>query len=89
MVRSSRQNDKKYNRLDENNFIDLPFLYTKLEDYKQEDMNCYWCKKIMNFNPEDKKDLITIERLDNKIGHIKSNCEFCCYYCNIKKISNK
>ena len=33
----------------------------------------------MDFKPDEKKDLITIERLDNKIGHIKSNCEFCCY----------
>ena len=87
MISHSRQSDKKYNRLDEDHFIDLPFLYTKMTDYPE--LECYHCKKNMSFKPEKKIDLITIERLNNKIGHIKSNCEFCCLDCNLKKISNK
>ena len=67
--------------------IDLPFLETKLLDYP--DLECYYCKKVMEFNPTNRKNLVTIERLNNSIGHIKSNCEFCCLNCNAKKISNK
>ena len=87
MIFSSRNCDKKYNRLDEDHFIDMPFLYIKMTDYPN--LECYHCKKNMSFKPEKKIDLITIERLNNKIGHIKSNCEFCCLDCNLKKISNK
>ena len=87
MISTSRRSDKKYNRLDENNFIDMNFLETKLLDYPE--LKCFWCDKVMSFNPENRKDLITVERLDNKIGHIKSNCEFCCLSCNSKRISDK
>ena len=87
MILSSRRADKKSDRLDENHFIDLNFLYTKLNDYPK--LKCYHCTKTMSFNPEDKNNLITIERLNNKIGHTKANCEFCCFHCNIKKMSDK
>ena len=38
---------------------------------------------------EYRNDLATIERLDNSIGHIKSNCVLCCFKCNLSKKSNK
>lgn len=31
----------------------------------------------------------TIERLDNSIGHIKSNCVICCLRCNQMNKSDK
>ena len=37
---------------------------------------------------EYQDDLATIERLDNSIGHIKSNCVLCCLKCNNLKKSN-
>ena len=36
---------------------------------------------------EFQNDLATIERLDNSIGHIKSNCVLCCLKCNNSKKS--
>ena len=33
-------------------------------------------------------DLATIERLDDSIGHIKSNCAICCMKFNVIKKSN-
>ena len=38
---------------------------------------------------EFKDDLATIERKDNSIGHIKSNCVIACMKCNKMKLSNK
>jgi hypothetical protein len=38
-----------------------------------------------DFNPA----LCTIERVDNAIGHIKSNCILCCFSCNSRKIGQK
>jgi hypothetical protein len=87
MIISSRRSDKFKDMLDENHFIDMCFLKTKLNDYP--DLKCYHCKQTMSFNPDNRQNLITIERMDNSIGHIKSNCEFCCLLCNNKKLTNK
>ena len=33
--------------------------------------------------------LVTIERLDNKIGHIKANCVLACRKCNCSRVGDK
>ena len=38
---------------------------------------------------EYQDDLASIERLDNSIGHIKSNCVLCCLKCNKSNKSEK
>ena len=38
---------------------------------------------------EYNETLATIERLDNNIGHIKSNCVIACKDCNISGIGQK
>lgn len=36
------------------------------------------------------EDLCTIERLDNNIGHIKSNCVLACYpKCNVRRVGQR
>ena len=83
MIRHSRSRDKKHNVYDANNFIDMCFLNGLFEDYKK----CYHCN--INFTYKNKcKSFVTIERLNNSIGHIKSNCVLACYECNCKKITN-
>ena len=84
-VYNSRKSDRKYNRYDANNFIDKCFLNGLVEDYQ----NCYYpdCKIKLQYR-KYKYNLATIERLDNSIGHIKSNCVICCLKCNLKKKSN-
>ena len=89
---SRRQYDKKRNIYDADRFIDKCFLEGLVEDYKQ----CYYgdCKDADGLGPvnlqytEYQDDLATIERLDNSIGHIKSNCVLCCLKCNNLKKSN-
>ena len=71
---------------DADRFIDKCFLKGLVEDYHQ----CYYgdCKVNLQYT-EYRNDLATIERLDNSIGHIKSNCVLCCFKCNLSKKSNK
>ena len=82
----SRQYDKMRNIYDADRFIDKCFIGGLIEDYKQ----CYYgdCKVNLQYT-EYQDDLATIERLDNSIGHIKSNCVLCCLKCNVSKKSNK
>ena len=81
----SRQYDKMRNIYDADRFIDKCFMGGLIEDYKQ----CYYrdCEVNLQYT-EYQDDLVTIERLDNSIGHIKSNCVLCCLKCNVSKKSN-
>jgi hypothetical protein len=86
MICGAKANDKKYNRYDAVNFVDYCFVENLLDDYKC----CYYedCKKelqIMKYN----NSLATLERINNNIGHIKSNCVICCLECNRKVKSNE
>ena len=79
MIKNSRQADKKSNKYDADNFIDKCFLEGLFEDNEE----CYYCK--VPFTYEEKcSTLVTIERLKNSIGHIKSNCVLACLTCNLK-----
>jgi len=79
MIRSSRQSDKKSNRYDADNFIDKCFLEGLFEDNEE----CYYCKVPFTYE-ERCSTLVTIERLKNSTGHIKSNCVLACFTCNLK-----
>jgi hypothetical protein len=85
MIKGSKQSDRKYNRYDANNFIDRCFL----QDLIDEQTNCYWsdCNTPLQYSTFT-NNLATIERLDNSIGHTKSNCVLACKSCNNKKKSN-
>ena len=85
MIRSSKCSDKKYDRYDVCNFVDYSFLENLLDDYSH---CCYPdCNKELQII-HYRDDLATIERLDNSIGHIKSNCVICCFKCNNMRKSN-
>ena len=87
MVQCSKQSDKKHNRFNKSEFIDKPFLENLI---KESNLICYYpfCKKKLNLDKANSA-LASIERLDNTIGHIKSNCVICCLECNSKRVSNK
>ena len=83
-LRNSRGADKKSHRFDPDNFIDTDFLRGLTEDYQC----CYYkdCKvKLQYVDYQD--DLCTIERINNNVGHIKSNCVLACFRCNNMKKS--
>ena len=84
-IRVCRHIDKKFKRFDADRFIDTDFLRGLLEDYKK----CYYedCKVEFEYI-EKNKNLVTIERINNNKGHVKSNCVLACLSCNSKRKSN-
>lgn len=85
MISHSKQADKKYNKYDEFHHIDKDFLEGLLDKYT----HCYYDDCNVELQIMTRQDnMATIERLDNNIGHIKSNCVICCWKCNLMKKSN-
>ena len=83
-ISNSRDTDKRHDRYDANNFIDKCFLEGLIEETGE---ICYYCKRLLQYVVET-ESLATIERLDNRIGHIKSNCVIACAKCNSKHNNN-
>jgi len=81
---SSKQSDRKYNRFDADRFIDRCFLKELVKDFP----NCYYCEVELQY-VDNNDTLATIERLDNSIGHIKSNCVLACRKCNFTKVGQR
>jgi len=83
-IKHSKKSDKKYNRYDPDRFIDKCFLKELIKEYPQ----CYYCKVELQYI-EYNDTLATIERLNNNIGHIKSNCVLCCKKCNLSRVGQR
>lgn len=81
-ISSSRGSDKLHKRMDVNNFIDKDFCKLLIENSKNKCCYCEIDLELIKFGP----NLISIERIDNSIGHIKSNVKICCLECNTKKV---
>lgn len=77
-IHHSKLKDRKYNRYDHENFIDKDFLEELIANCWDK---CYYCDRDLQWL-EKRDDLGTIERLDNRIGHIKTNCVIACFACN-------
>jgi len=88
MIYHSKANDIKYNRYDKEDHITLEFLQ---EQHTKQDNKCHYCKIELELTFENNKNpnQITIERLDNALGHITSNCVYACYKCNITSRDNE
>ena len=80
MLCGSKASDKKYDMYDVVNFVDYDFVENLLDDYSH---CCYPDCDVELQIIHYQDDLATIERLDNNIGHIKSNCVICCLKCNV------
>lgn len=82
MISKSKQSDKLKNR-----YFDLSMDYLKMMyDYRQHE-RCSYClvpMQFIHYGPT----LISIERLDNSLGHINGNCLFVCLKCNNGRKNN-
>jgi hypothetical protein len=79
MLKNSKYSDKVNNRYDQTNFIDYSFVENLIDD---SEMKCCYCEcKLQNTEYSD--TLITIERINNEIGHVKGNCKIACKKCNV------
>ena len=85
MIKNSRKADKNSNRnYQESDYISVEFLTSLINNNPE--LTCYHCDikcQYLEYNPT----LITIERLDNSLAHIKTNCVLACLGCNHKKLN--
>ncbi len=77
LIHSSKKSDRKYNRFHN---VTKEFLRCILA---HQDGQCFHCLKVMKLTNGNKDpDQVSIERIDNTIGHVKSNTVLCCLNCN-------
>ena len=80
---SSKAHDKKSGRYDPENHITQEEILNLLEEYPC----CIWCKCDVQYIYHQ-KNLATLERLCNNIGHLSGNCVIACLFCNIARKSD-
>ena len=80
MLKCSKHSDKKHNR-----FFDLskPHVSELLKN-----LVCYHCEIVLQI-VDYASDMATIERLNNTLGHVDSNCVLACRTCNYAKVGSK
>lgn len=83
MIYGSERQDQVCNRFDKENFIDYDHVFQLIQDSEN---NCYYCDTNLQFIDCRAPNGATIERLDNTIGHIKTNCVIACWKCNSSRI---
>ena len=84
MIHGSIRSDTKYNRLyDPQDYIEEEFLNFVWND---QDQRCYHCncEMTLDFSYTTRvPSQISIQRLNNDLPHIKSNCVLSCFSCNV------
>jgi len=92
MIKSSIKADKKHNRTyKEEDFITEDFLN---ELWVKQNEKCYYedceCKLTLEFNKDFRNPTqISVQRINNDIAHIQSNCVLSCYKCNVSNMENE
>jgi len=85
MIQDSKQSDKKYNRYDETEFIDYDYLFNLIDISND---ICVYCDCPLQYIYYQ-HDLASIERINNQLGHIKSNVLISCYKCNVSHVGSR
>jgi hypothetical protein len=58
-----------------------------LKLHKKQNGKCHWCDieyKTTNYGLNDLNQF-SVDRLDNKIGHVRGNCVLTCWNCNYQR----
>jgi hypothetical protein len=77
--------DIKYNRhYNEDDYITIEYAKEMLIKCNNKCSLCNIELKLTNFEFQDKQQF-SIDRIDNKLAHIKTNCQITCCHCNHKK----
>lgn len=80
-IKGYKRQDEAAGRVITNDFIKVSDVKKLL--YKQEN-KCYVCGDIVLMDAWEDMCLyqFTLDRIDNNISHVKTNCLIACYYCN-------
>lgn len=68
-------------------YIDVEYIKTKLEECKNICKFCHIEMKTINFSPSEQSQF-SVDRIDNNLPHLKSNCQIICLNCNTRKKRN-
>ena len=82
IVSGSRSSDKAKDRFESQGFLTKEFV---LNQRVVQNNKCFYCNKEMQIKNRQLSDGLTIERLNNRIGHTMSNCVLACYKCNMAR----
>ena len=87
-LHSYRSQDIEKKILDEVHFADLSGVLLKLSEANY---CCYYCREPVQLLYENVREpkQWTLERIDNKLGHILSNVEIACLSCNLRRRTMK
>jgi hypothetical protein len=87
-IHSYRSQDIEKKILDEENLADLSGVLLKLSDANY---MCYYCKEPVQLLYENVREpkQWTLERMDNKRGHVIDNVEIACLSCNLRRRTMK
>ena len=87
IIRDSKQADNRANRPFElAKFVDSEWL----EEQQTLQQNlCHHCEGFMDWIKRNHRTGLTVERLDEKQPHHKSNCVLSCKRCNSKRLSRE
>jgi hypothetical protein len=65
----------------------LKIILMKILYLKKTNNKCSYCLKDLEFIDNDNtvKSDLTIDRIDNRFSHIKTNCKLSCLICNVSE----
>jgi len=85
LVSNSKVGDLKAGRYDKENHITSKYL-KELKRVSGE--KCSYCECELDWSHQlhiRRPKQVTLQRLNNKLGHIKGNCVYACFECNVVK----
>jgi hypothetical protein len=79
MIQHHKQSDIKADRLDNwSEYINTSYAYEMV----MKTNNCKYCLEPIDIMGDN---CFSIDRIDNNLAHIKSNCQIICLNCNVTK----
>ena len=83
LLQAHKHNDIRKGIYDADNFCTGSVVLEMLHRQKGE---CWYCTLPMVYPVRSGPDGLTIQRLDNALGHIVQNCVLCCKSCNLHRV---
>ena len=84
-IRGHKRADKQYNRpFAGGDYITIEWVKTQLDLCHNKCVLCGKDLKLTNYEAKD-PDQFSIDRIDNALAHVKSNCQITCWQCNCDK----